>query len=149
MTQPTPNTTLPDFPDEVVTHARMNFAELPGDVGTIALITLDNGFDHKRPNTFGPSSLAALGRALDDVESHTDLVAVCVTGKPFVFSVGADLKVFRELTSHDQVVAIGQLGHSVFRRLAELAIPSFAFINGAAMGGGLEVALNCTYRTAA
>ncbi|MEO8330106.1 MAG: 3-hydroxyacyl-CoA dehydrogenase NAD-binding domain-containing protein, partial [Candidatus Nanopelagicales bacterium] len=115
----------------------------------IALITLDNGFDHKRPNTFGPSSLAALGRALDEVGSRTDLVAVCVTGKPFVFSVGADLKVFRELTSHDQVVAIGQLGHSVFRRLGELAVPSIAFINGAAMGGGLEVALNCTYRTAA
>src|SRR5690606_35460044 len=43
--------------------------------------------------------------------------------------------------------AIGGLGHHVFRRLGELGVPSFAFINGAAMGGGLEVALHCTYRT--
>ena len=143
-----PSTSLPEFPDEVVTHARVNYVSLSGDTGTAALITLDNSFDHKRPNTFGPASLASLARALDEVEAREDLVAVCVTGKPFIFSVGADLKVFRQLRSRDQVLEIGRLGHSVFRRLGELPIPSFSFINGAAMGGGLEVALNCTYRTA-
>ena len=35
----------------------------------------------------------------------------------------------------------------MFRRLGELHVPAFAFVNGAAMGGGLEVALHCTYRT--
>ena len=35
----------------------------------------------------------------------------------------------------------------MFRRLGELPVPAFAFVNGAAMGGGLEVALHCTYRT--
>ena len=35
----------------------------------------------------------------------------------------------------------------MFRRLGELPVPSFAFINGVALGGGLEVALHCTYRT--
>jgi 3-hydroxyacyl-CoA dehydrogenase/enoyl-CoA hydratase/carnithine racemase len=35
----------------------------------------------------------------------------------------------------------------VFRRLGELAVPSFAFVNGAAMGGGTEIALHCSYRT--
>jgi 3-hydroxyacyl-CoA dehydrogenase/enoyl-CoA hydratase/carnithine racemase len=138
---------LPDFPDEVVTQARLQYVDLPHAAGKAALITLDNGFDHKRPNTFGPQSLAALAATLDEIEGREDLVAVCLTGKPFVFSVGADLKVFRELTSHDQVREIGRLGHRVFRRLGELNVPTFAFINGAAMGGGLEVALNCTYRT--
>jgi 3-hydroxyacyl-CoA dehydrogenase/enoyl-CoA hydratase/carnithine racemase len=138
--------TLPAFPDEVVTETKVHYVDLPG-VGTVALLTLDNGRDHKRPNTFGPAGLASLEAALDEVAARDDLVAVCLTGKPFIFSVGADLGVFRQLNSHEQVLEIGRLGHRVFGKLATLGVPSFAFINGAAMGGGLEVALHCTYRT--
>ncbi|MEO8106765.1 MAG: enoyl-CoA hydratase/isomerase family protein, partial [Actinomycetes bacterium] len=141
------STLLPDFPDEVVTETKVHYVELPGGAGTAALLTLDNGRDHKRPNTFGPAGLASLEAALDEVAARDDLAAVCLTGKPFIFSVGADLSVFRQLTSHEQVVEIGRLGHRVFGKLATLPVPSFAFINGAAMGGGLEVALHCTYRT--
>jgi len=140
-------TTLPDFPDEVVTETKVHDVDLPGNVGKADLPTLDNGRDHKRPNTFGPASLASLESALDAVAARDDLVAVCLTGKPFIFSVGADLSVFRQLTSHEQVLEIGRLGHRVFGKLATLGVPSFAFINGASMGGGLEVALHCTYRT--
>ncbi|MCZ3386945.1 MAG: enoyl-CoA hydratase/isomerase family protein, partial [Actinomycetia bacterium] len=136
-----------DFPDEVVTETKIHYVDLPGGAGMAALLTLDNGRDHKRPNTFGPASLASLDAALDEVSAHDDLAAVCLTGKPFIFSVGADLSVFRQLTSHEQVLEIGRLGHRVFNKLATLPVPSFAFINGAAMGGGLEVALHCTYRT--
>ena len=42
---------------------------------------------------------------------------------------------------------MARAGHDQLRRLGELGVPSFAFVNGAAMGGGLEVALHCTYRT--
>ncbi|MCZ3387642.1 MAG: enoyl-CoA hydratase/isomerase family protein [Actinomycetia bacterium] len=140
-------TTLPNFSDEVVTEAKIHYVDLPGGAGKAALLTLDNGRDHKRPNTFGPASLASLEAALDEVAARDDLVAVCLTGKPFIFSVGADLSVFRQLTSHEQVLEIGRLGHRVFGKLASLGVPSFAFINGASMGGGLEVALHCTYRT--
>ena len=41
------------------------------------------------------------------------------------------------------------MGHDVFRRLGESKIPTFAFINGLALGGGLEVGLHCHYRTLA
>ncbi|MGB2840522.1 MAG: 3-hydroxyacyl-CoA dehydrogenase NAD-binding domain-containing protein [Actinomycetes bacterium] len=138
---------LPAFPDEVVTETKIHYVELPGGAGKAALLTLDNGRDHKRPNTFGPASLASLEAALEEIATRDDLAAVCLTGKPFIFSVGADLSVFRQLTSHDQVLEIGRLGHRVFGKLATLPVPSFAFINGASMGGGLEVALHCTYRT--
>lgn len=143
----TAQTLLPAFPDEVVTETKVHYVDLPGGAGRAALLTLDNGRDHKRPNTFGPASLASLDAALDEVAAREDLVAVCLTGKPFVFSVGADLSVFRQLTSHEQVLEIGRLGHRVFGKLATLGVPSFAFINGASMGGGLEIALHCTYRT--
>jgi 3-hydroxyacyl-CoA dehydrogenase/enoyl-CoA hydratase/carnithine racemase len=42
---------------------------------------------------------------------------------------------------------IGELGHHALGKLGELGVPSFVFINGLALGGGLEIALNADYRT--
>jgi 3-hydroxyacyl-CoA dehydrogenase/enoyl-CoA hydratase/carnithine racemase len=135
------------FSDEVVTRAHVRDVELPYGAGRMALITLDNGFDHTKPNTFGPGGLTELNAALDAVAARDDLVAVGVTGKPFIFAVGADLGGVPLITDREQGLEIARLGHTVFRRLGELPVPSFAFVNGAAMGGGVEVALHCTYRT--
>ena len=133
--------------DEVVTRAHVRDLELPGGAGTLALITLDNGHDHTKPNTFGPRGLLALNDALDSVAARDDLVAVGVTGKPFIFAVGADLKGIPSVQNRDEAKLVAELGHEVFRRLGELPVPTFAFVNGAVMGGGLEVALHCSYRT--
>ncbi|RSN63910.1 3-hydroxyacyl-CoA dehydrogenase NAD-binding domain-containing protein [Actinomadura sp. WAC 06369] len=135
------------FADEVVTHARVRDVALPHGAGTLALITLDNGHDHTKPNTFGPNGLAELDAAIDAVAARDDIAAVGVTGKPFIFAVGADLKGVPLIRSREDALAIGKLGHDVFRRLGELDVPSFAYYNGAAMGGGVEVGLHCTYRT--
>jgi len=137
-------------PEEVVTNALVREIDLTpfGANGKLALITLDNGHDHNRPNTFGPKSLIALDAAITDAASR-DVIAVAITGKPFIFAAGADLSALSFLTEREQSVAIGKLGHDVFRRLGELGKPTFAFINGLALGGGLEVGLHCNYRTLA
>ncbi len=138
------------FPDEVVTQAQVRHLDLPANAGRFALVTLDNGFDHTKPTTLGPQSLANLDVALDQVEAEAkagEIVGVGVTGKPFIFAVGADLKGVEVLKRHEDALAIGQAGHAVFKRLSDLGVPSFAYYNGAAMGGGVEVGLHCTYRT--
>ena len=146
----TETTTPAGAPDEVVTHAYVKVVDLPGASGKAALITLDNGRDHTRPSTFGLGGLTSFAAAMDQVEAAAkagEILAVAVTGKPFIFAVGADLSGIPHLAGIEQARQLGELGHATFRRLGELPIPSFAFVNGAAMGGGLEVALHCTYRS--
>ena len=141
--------TLPEgAPDEVITNALVRDIDLTpfGFTGNLALITLDNGHDHTRPNTFGPQSLVALDSAITEAASRKP-AAIAITGKPFIFAAGADLSGLAFLNKREQAVAIGKLGHDVFRRLDEIGIPTFAFINGLALGGGLEVGLHCNYRT--
>jgi 3-hydroxyacyl-CoA dehydrogenase/enoyl-CoA hydratase/carnithine racemase len=135
------------FSDEVVTNAISRDVELPYGAGTAVLITLDNGHDHTKPNTFGPGGLLSLDAQIEAARARTDIVAVAVTGKPFIFAVGADLTGVPKIQTREQAHAIGKLGHDVFRKLGELDVPTFALVNGAAMGGGTEVALHCTYRT--
>ncbi|HYN75672.1 MAG TPA: 3-hydroxyacyl-CoA dehydrogenase NAD-binding domain-containing protein [Candidatus Limnocylindria bacterium] len=130
-----------------MTRALVRRVDLPYGAGVAALVTLDNGHDHTKPSTFGPQGLASLDASLDEITEWPELAAVCITGKPFVFAVGADLTGVSHVTDRADAMAIGRLGHAVFRRLGELTVPTFAFVNGAAMGGGLEVALHCTYRT--
>ena len=143
-------TTMVGAPDEVVTNAILRIVSLIpfGHNGELALITLDNGADHTRPNTFGAASLQSLSNAIDEA-TKSQAVAIAVTGKPFIFAAGADLSAMGFLKDKSQAIAIGDLGHEVFLKLHESKKPTFAFINGLALGGGLEVGLNCHYRTLA
>ncbi|NDE39100.1 MAG: 3-hydroxyacyl-CoA dehydrogenase [Actinobacteria bacterium] len=137
-------------PEEVVTQALVRQVDLSafGAKGVLALITLDNTLDHNRPNTFGPQSLLALDAAIT-AATALNPAAIALTGKPFIFAAGADLSALSFITTREQSLGIGKLGHDVFRRLGESKIPTFAFINGLALGGGLEVGLHCHYRTLA
>jgi len=145
------DTKLPEgAPEEVVTQALVRQVDLSafGAKGVLALITLDNSLDHNRPNTFGPQSLLALDAAIT-AATALNPAAIALTGKPFIFAAGADLSALSFITSREQSLGIGKLGHDVFRRLGESKIPTFAFFNGLALGGGLEVGLHCHYRTLA
>jgi 3-hydroxyacyl-CoA dehydrogenase/enoyl-CoA hydratase/carnithine racemase len=135
-----------EHPNEVVTKALVRLVSVPGLAKKAALITLDNGFDYKKPNSFGPGGLRSLDEAITTATA-ADPAFIAITGKPYIFCVGADITGIPFLTTREQAVELGELGHRVFARLKDSAIPTFAFINGAALGGGLEVALHCHYRT--
>ena len=134
---------------EVVTNSPVRDITLPSGK-VLALITLDNGRDHTRPNTLGPATLTALGQTLDALAARAangEIQAVGITGKQYILAAGADLSEVSNVGSKDNARLIAQLGHKVLGKLSDLGVPSFAFVNGLALGGGLEIALNSTYRT--
>ncbi len=135
--------------DEVITHSYTRDIPISGG-RTLVLVTLDNGRDHTRPNTLGPQTLMEFGSVLDSLAERAargEIAGVAVTGKPYILAAGADLSRVGDIPDRETGLQMGRLGHQVLGKLGELGVPSFVFINGLALGGGVEIALNADYRT--
>ncbi|MBI3917450.1 MAG: enoyl-CoA hydratase/isomerase family protein [Betaproteobacteria bacterium] len=113
-------------------------------VEEFAVITLN------RPDALNALSFALireLGRKFDEV-AGSDARALLITGAGAkAFCAGADVS---ELTGRSVMAQKegAELGQNVFSTLDRLPMPSIAVINGYAFGGGLELALACTFRLA-
>lgn len=109
--------------------------------GSVAIVRLT------RPqvlNALNGLLLDELDRALDDIASRQDIRVIVLSGSDTCFSVGADLK--EELP--DREARIARM-HGLVDRLASFPALSIAAIEGWALGGGLELAMACTFRAAA
>src|SRR5690625_1208652 len=78
-----------------------------------------------------------------------EIVAVGITGKPHHFAAGADLHQAVSVTTREEGLALARAGHETYGLLLDMPVPTFAYVTGVALGGGLELALSCTYRTVA
>jgi 3-hydroxyacyl-CoA dehydrogenase/enoyl-CoA hydratase/carnithine racemase len=126
-------------------ETEFKLAPVETDKGVIALVTIDNGEDYTRPTSLGRSALESLAQLLDELEGGL-WAGMVLTGKPFVFCAGADINEFHGIDAETAQLG-SRTGHELFARIAALPYPTLAAINGAALGGGVEIAFHCDYRT--
>jgi 3-hydroxyacyl-CoA dehydrogenase/enoyl-CoA hydratase/carnithine racemase len=116
-------------------------------VGKIAIVTMDNGEDYKKPSTLGEKAMESLHEAMNKVEADPAIKGMMLCGKHYIFAAGADLMQVPFINTFEQGRQVGAAGHAAMKRIMDLKIPTLAAINGVALGGGLEIGLYCNYRT--
>ena len=99
-------------------------------------------------NALNKTVLTELEKAVDFVKNEPDTLGLVITGageKAFV--AGADISEFKGKSS-EEARRQSEWGQSIFKKIEDLPFPTIALINGFALGGGLELAMSCTFRYA-
>ncbi len=99
-------------------------------------------------NTLSQEVLEEFGRVLDQLDKDAAKAVVFQSGKASGFIAGADVSEFSDLANVDLAKALVKRGYDLCDRLAAVRYPTLALIEGACLGGGLEIALACRYRVA-
>ena len=117
-----------------------------GDDG-IVVLTLDD--PNQSANTMNAAYAASMAATVERLEAERDEIAgVVITSAKKTFFAGGDLNDLKKVTpdNAEEFARFVREGKAVLRRLETLGKPAVAAINGAALGGGFEIALACHHR---
>jgi enoyl-CoA hydratase len=111
----------------------------------IAYITITN----PPANALDQQTLQELEQVINAVECDSEIKVVVLTGEGKMFIAGANIKEFTFIDNENLGTEFAQKGQKVFQKIEQLKKPVIAMINGACLGGGLELAMACHIRIAA
>lgn len=97
-------------------------------------------------NALSTALLEDLDQTLTEIEQANQVKAIVIQGEGKFFSAGADIKEFTSLQESSDYAALSRKGQVLFDRIEHFQIPVIASIHGAALGGGLELAMACHMR---
>ncbi|WP_396266106.1 enoyl-CoA hydratase [Halobacillus salinarum] len=97
-------------------------------------------------NALSSTILMDLSENLDRIEKDHSIKAVIIKGEGRFFSAGADIKEFTSFQDSSDSEGLAGKGQQLFNRIENFHIPIIAAIHGAALGGGLELAMSCHIR---
>lgn len=119
----------------------MEFLNVLVDDG-VAVVTIN------RPpaNALSRALILEVDGLLDKVENDESVKVIVLHGEGKFFSAGADIKEFTSVSSGEEFSELSASGQEVFERLEQFSKPVIAAIHGAALGGGLELAMACHIR---
>src|SRR5688500_1444403 len=113
----------------------------------VLVVTID--VPGERMNTLGKAMMGEMDALLAELEAPGGVKAVVLrSGKPDNFVAGDDIKDFKTIRSAMEGEALSRGAQALLDRLEAVPVPVVAAINGACLGGGLEIVLACRYRVA-
>ena len=111
----------------------------------IATLTFD--LKDEKINKLSFEILKEFDEKLNQIKEDSSIKALVIdSAKKDIFIAGADIKEIEKLKDEKEVYDSLMEVHEIFNKLENLEITTIAYINGACMGGGLELALACKYR---
>lgn len=108
----------------------------------VALITIQRA----PANALSSSLIQEISELFDELEMNEAVRVVLLHGEGRFFSAGADIKEFTSVSSGEGFTKLSRNGQEVFEKIERYPKPVIAAIHGAALGGGLELAMACHIR---